>query len=41
MLVRGEVKQSGLFVPEMLPVEKYLQRMRSKGLGIREEIVAM
>jgi len=41
MLVAGEVKQSGLFVPEMLPIERYLHRMRNKGLGIHEEIVAM
>jgi saccharopine dehydrogenase-like NADP-dependent oxidoreductase len=41
MLVAGEVKQSGLIVPEMLPIERYLHRMRSKGLGVHERIVAM
>ena len=40
MLVAGEVKHSGLFVPEMLPIERYLHRMRGKGLGIHEVIVA-
>ena len=38
MLVAGEVKHSGLFVPEMLPVEKYLQRMQSKSLTVHEEL---
>lgn len=41
MLVAGEVKQSGLFVPEMLPIEKYLHRMKSKSLIVNEELVAM
>ncbi len=36
MLVAGEVKHSGLFVPEMLPIEKYLQRMQSKSLTVHE-----
>jgi saccharopine dehydrogenase (NAD+, L-lysine-forming) len=39
MLVSGEVKQSGLFVPEMLPIEKYLHRMKSKSLAVNEELV--
>lgn len=38
MLVAGEVKHSGLFVPEMLPIEKYLQRMQSKSLTVHEEL---
>ncbi|MCU0852181.1 MAG: saccharopine dehydrogenase NADP-binding domain-containing protein [Thermoplasmata archaeon] len=41
MLVANDVKGSGLFVPEMLPIERYLHRMRGKGLGVHEEIVAM
>jgi len=41
MIVGNDVKQSGLFVPEMLPIERYLHRMRGKGLGVHEEIVAM
>ena len=41
MLVAGDLKHSGLFVPEMLPIDRYLHRMRGKGLGIHEEIVAM
>jgi saccharopine dehydrogenase-like NADP-dependent oxidoreductase len=41
MLVAGDVKHSGLFVPEMLPIERYMHRMKGKGLGIHEEIVAM
>lgn len=41
MLVAGDLRKSGLFVPEMLPIEKYLERMRNKGLGIQEDIVAM
>lgn len=41
MLVAGDLRKSGLFVPEMLPIEKYLERMRSKGLGVQVDIVAM
>lgn len=41
MLVAGEVKQSGLFVPEMLPIEKYLHRMKSKSLIVNEELAAV
>ncbi len=40
MLVAGEVKHSGLFVPEMLPIEKYMQRMKTKGLSVNEELLA-
>ena len=40
MLVAGEVKHSGLFVPEMLPIEKYLHRMKAKSLTVHEELVA-
>lgn len=40
MLVAGEVKECGLFVPEMLPIEKYLRRMKSKSLTVNEELVA-
>lgn len=39
MLVAGEVKESGLFVPEMLPIEKYLHRMKTKSLIVNEELV--
>jgi saccharopine dehydrogenase (NAD+, L-lysine-forming) len=38
MLVAGEVKHSGLFVPEMLPIEKYLNRMKIKALTVHEEL---
>lgn len=41
MLVAGDVKHSGLFVPEMLPIEKYMHRLRSKELIVNEELVAM
>src|SRR5512136_816177 len=40
MLVAGEVKNSGLFVPEMLPIEKYMHRMKSKSLTVNEELMA-
>jgi len=40
MLVAGEVKECGLFVPEMLPIETYLRRMKSKSLTVNEELVA-
>jgi saccharopine dehydrogenase (NAD+, L-lysine-forming) len=39
MLVAGEVKHNGLFVPEMLPIEKYMHRMKSKSLTVNEELV--
>jgi len=38
MLVAGEVKGSGLFVPEMLPIEKYIHRMKGKSLVVNEEL---
>ncbi len=41
MLVAGEVRQSGLFVPEMLPIEKYLHMMKGKSLVVNEELTAM
>jgi saccharopine dehydrogenase (NAD+, L-lysine-forming) len=40
MLVAGDLKHSGLFVPEMLPIEKYMHRMKTKGLNVHEEMVA-
>jgi saccharopine dehydrogenase (NAD+, L-lysine-forming) len=41
MLVAGEIRRSGLIVPEMLPVDKYLFRMRRKGLDVHRKVVAM
>jgi saccharopine dehydrogenase (NAD+, L-lysine-forming) len=38
MLVAGDVKQSGLFVPEMLPVGKYMGWMKRKSLIVNEEM---
>ncbi len=40
MLVAGELKGSGLFVPEMLPIGKYIHRMKGKALEVHEELLA-
>jgi len=39
MVIEGEVKQKGLVVPEQLPAEKFIARLRAKGLEVREEMI--
>ena len=41
MILSGEIKQNGFFIPEMLPVEKYLEKLRAKGLEIHQKSTAM
>ena len=38
LLINGDVKGPGMFVPEQLPVEKIISRLPSKGLEVKEEI---
>lgn len=39
MLIDGEIKQKGLVWPEMIPAERYIERMREKGLEVHQEII--
>lgn len=41
MLVAGDVKHNGFFVPEMLPTEKYIEKLRRKHLEVHETFVAI
>jgi saccharopine dehydrogenase-like NADP-dependent oxidoreductase len=41
MLIAGEVREKGLVVPEQLPPEKFIARLPSKGLVVKQEIVRM
>lgn len=38
MLIDGEIKEKGLLVAEQLPSEKFVARLREKGLEVNEEI---
>jgi len=38
MVMSGDVKQKGLLVPEQLPADKFIQRMKGKGLEVHEEL---
>jgi saccharopine dehydrogenase-like NADP-dependent oxidoreductase len=38
MVLEGEVRGKGLFAPEQLSAEKFLSRVASKGLDVKEEI---
>ena len=41
MLIAGEVREKGLVVPEQLPPDKFIARLPSKGLVVKQEIVRM
>jgi saccharopine dehydrogenase (NAD+, L-lysine-forming) len=41
LILSGEVNKNGLYAPEMLPTEKYVERIASKGLGPKQEIVVL
>jgi hypothetical protein len=41
MLIDGEVTQKGLIVPEQLPSQSFIDRLRSKHLKVNEEIVRL
>ena len=38
MLVEGLIKDKGLLVPEQLPAEEFVRRLKDKGLEVHEEI---
>ena len=39
MVIDGDVKEKGLIVPEQLPAEKFISRLPSKGLEVKEELI--
>jgi hypothetical protein len=41
MVLAREVRKNGLFVPEMLKVDRYVDRMRQKGLRVVQESRAL
>jgi saccharopine dehydrogenase-like NADP-dependent oxidoreductase len=41
LLLEGEVKGKGLFVPEQLPAKKFIDRLPGKGLEVKQEIKAL
>ena len=38
MLIEGVVREKGLLVPEQLPSEEFVRRLREKGLQVNEEV---
>lgn len=38
MLIEGVVKDKGLLVPEQLPAEEFVRRLKEKGLKVNEEV---
>ncbi|MDH3365200.1 MAG: saccharopine dehydrogenase NADP-binding domain-containing protein [Thermoplasmata archaeon] len=40
MLIEGMVKEKGLLVPEQLPAEEFVRRLKEKGLAVNEKITA-
>lgn len=41
LLIEGEVKGKGFFVPEQLPAEKLIAKLPPKGLEVKEQIVKL
>lgn len=41
LILSGDLKESGLFAPERFPTGKYIENVCSKGLEVRQEIVAL
>ncbi len=40
LLLEGAVRAKGLVIPERLPVDAYLEKLRSKGVAFREQRLA-
>ena len=38
MFIDGEVKEKGFVIPEQLPTESYIRRLRAKGVDFNEEV---
>ncbi len=38
MVLAGEVNEKGLLVPEQLPADRFLSRLRAKGIEVKEEV---
>ena len=41
LIVSGDINKDGLYAPELLPTEKYVERIANKGLGPKQEIVVL
>jgi len=41
MLIDGQVKEKGIVIPEQLPAEDFMRRLREKGVDIREEVLTL
>ena len=41
MLIDGEIKDKGIVIPEQLPHESFIRRLREKGIEIRMETTAL
>jgi len=41
MLIDDEVKEKGIVIPEQLPVESFMRRLREKNVEIKEEITSI
>jgi saccharopine dehydrogenase-like NADP-dependent oxidoreductase len=41
MLIDGEIKQKGLVWPEMISSESFIRRMKSKGMEVHEQVIAL
>jgi saccharopine dehydrogenase-like NADP-dependent oxidoreductase len=41
MLVDGLIKEKGLLVPEMLPSEEFVARLKKKGLKVNQEVTEL
>lgn len=39
MLIDGEIKEKGLLIPEQLGTDSYIQRLRQKGVEVKQELV--
>ncbi len=39
MLIDGEVKEKGIVIPEQLPVDSFLRRLKEKGVEVHEQVL--
>jgi len=41
LIVSGDLKKDGLYAPEQLPIDKFLENVSAKGLKVRQEIAVL
>ncbi|MDH4123103.1 MAG: saccharopine dehydrogenase NADP-binding domain-containing protein [Thermoplasmata archaeon] len=41
MIIDGEISQKGLVFPEMIPANRFIERMREKGLKVNEQVIEL